>query len=497
MQPAVPNAPETPTLIGPGTRLGRYEVITHLASGGMANVYLGRAIGAAGFARLVAIKCLHPHIAADQQFVTMFLDEARLAARIRHPNVVPTLDLEQSAEGLYLVMEYVEGDSLLGLLRSTVKANRPIPAGVAIRIMLDALAGLHAAHELTDDHGHPLQLVHRDVSPHNIMVGTDGITRLTDFGIARAEERVSHTRDGQLKGKLSYMAPEQTTSDPVDRRVDIFTAGIVLWECLASKRLFRGSTDAEVLRNLVDHPIPRLREVSPGYPQALDDVVARALRRPVDERFDTAAEFAEALEEAAEPLGIAQPKAVAAYVRELFAPQVDEVQRRVRSWMEAPRMTPVPHPGRTSTEDSSVRARSGTPAGVVGAPRFPSSPDTGTTSTRRPIVIAIAAAALVLIGASVATGTLLFAASRAAAQPSANSTTTAPPLDRPTVIDTSSSSSAATAALTPSASASASVATTKPLPHVGPFVPKVLPTATTKASGTVAPTGSAFNPESM
>ncbi len=490
MQPAVPNAPETPSLIGPGTRLGRYEVIAHLASGGMANVYLGRAIGAAGFTRLVAIKCLHPHIAADQQFVSMFLDEARLAARIRHPNVVATLDLERSAEGLYLVMEYVEGDSLLGILRSTVKAGRPIPAGIAIRIMLDALAGLHAAHELTDDQGVPLQLVHRDVSPHNIMVGTDGVTRLTDFGIARAEERVSHTRDGQLKGKLSYMAPEQTTSDPVDRRVDIFTAGIVLWECLASKRLFRGTTDAEVLRSLLEHPIPRLREVSPAFPQALDDVVARALRRPVDERFDTAAEFAEALEEAAEPLGIASPKVVGAYLREIVAPQVEEVQRRIRAWSEAPRaMPPAPAPGKVSPEDSSVRARSGTP--VVVPQRFPSSPDTGTTSTRRPVLIAIAAAALVLIGASVATATLLFANSRA----SSAAASATPTVDHPTAtatVEAPTATASATASATPSASATATH-TAKTTPH---FVPTARPTATAKASGT-APVGSAFNPEGM
>jgi serine/threonine-protein kinase len=461
--------------------------MAHLASGGMANVYLGRAIGAAGFARLVAIKCLHPHIAADQQFVTMFLDEARLAARIRHPNVVATLDLERSAEGLYLVMEYVEGDSLLGLLRNTVKANRPIPAGVAIRIMLDALAGLHAAHELTDDHGIPLQLVHRDVSPHNIMVGTDGVTRLTDFGIARAEERVSHTRDGQLKGKLSYMAPEQTTSDPVDRRVDIFTAGIVLWECLASKRLFRGNTDAEVLRSLVEHPIPRLRDVAPAYPQALDDVVARALRRPVDERFDTAAEFAEALEEAAEPLGIASPKAVGAYVRELVGAQIEDVQRKVRAFAES-RPVSAPPPAQTSSDDSSVRARSGTPVGVA---RYPSSPDTGTTSTRRPILIAIAAAALVLIGASVATGTLLFAASRATPPPPPPVAAATQRTETPTPTATEApTSTSAVASATPSATP-----TTKPTFHGTWPAATTRPTATGKSSA--APVGSAFNPESM
>ncbi len=315
----------------PGTRLGRYEIITNLASGGMATVFLGRALGAAGFNRLVAIKLLHPHIAADDQFITMFIDEARLAARIRHPNVVPTLDLQYGPDGHYLVMEFVEGESLLGLLRQTVKNNKPMPSGIAIRIALDALAGLHAAHELTGDSGEPLNLVHRDVSPHNILVGVDGISRIVDFGVARAEERIGTTRDGQVKGKLAYMAPEQTNSEPVDRRVDVFTAGIVLWEALTAKRLFRGQSDAEVVRSLIEKPIPHLREVSPAFSQALDNVVARALNRVPSERFDTALEFAEALEEAAEPLGIATPKQVGAYVRESAGEVIESVMRRVRA----------------------------------------------------------------------------------------------------------------------------------------------------------------------
>ena len=489
VQTTAPRAADPVSLIGPGTRLGRYEIITHLASGGMATVYLGRVIGVAGFQRLVAIKSLHPHIAADQQFVTMFLDEARLAARIRHPNVVPTLDLERGAEGLYLVMEYVEGDSLLGLLRATVKHNKPIPAGIVLRIMLDVLHGLEAAHEQTGDHGEALNLVHRDVSPHNIMVGVDGVTRLTDFGIARAEERIGNTRDGQLKGKLSYMAPEQTTSEPVDRRVDIFTAGIVLWECLASKRLFRGTTDAEVLRNLLDSPIPRLREVSPGYPQALDDVVARALRRNPDERFDTAAEFAEALEEAVEGLGIASPKAVGAYVRAFVGETVEDVQGRVRAWMENPRSSLVPPAPVLATDDSKVRA---IPA------RYPSSPDTGTTHTRRPVLIAVAAAGLVLIGASVATGTLLLAAH--------NNPGPSPPVPTgiaPVVTPTHSS-----AAATPTGSSILDLpltTATAPVhvggPRVGPKPPPVPPPPHGTATATVgvppAPTSSTFNPESM
>jgi serine/threonine-protein kinase len=328
--------------VPPGTRLGRYEIIATIASGGMATVYLGRALGAAGFQRLVAIKCLHPHVAADEQFVTMFMDEARLAARIRHPNVVPTLDLENGPDGLFLVMEYVEGDGLLGLLRAAARSGEPMPPTIAVRIALDVLHGLHAAHELTGDRGEPLRIVHRDVSPHNVLVGTDGITRITDFGIARAEERITHTREGQIKGKLSYMAPEQTSGEPVDRRADIWSAGVVLWECLAARRLFRGESDAEVLRNLLEAPIPALTDLRPDFPPALDTVLAKALARKPEDRFATAAEFAEALEEAGALLGVASTRAVSSYIRRLAGAKVGALHEQVRAWTGDPARTSAP-----------------------------------------------------------------------------------------------------------------------------------------------------------
>ncbi len=490
----------------PGTRLGRYEIITHLAAGGMATVFLGRALGAAGFHRLVAIKLLHPHVAADQQFTTMFLDEARLAARIHHPNVVPTLDLQHGSEGPYLVMEFVEGESLLGLLRQTVKVNKPMPAGIAIRIVLDALAGLHAAHELKGDIGESLNLVHRDVSPHNILVGVDGVARIVDFGIARAEERIGTTRDGQVKGKLAYMAPEQTTSEPVDRRVDVFTAGIVLWECLTGRRLFRGQTDAEVLRNLLEKPIPKLREVSPGHPQALEDVVARALNRDRDARFDTAAEFAEELEKASEGLGIASSKQVAAYVKDVAGELIESVMRRVRAFQEGAKMTPTSalQKGLVLSEnaDSSVRATS---APVIMANGSSAKDILGAqevTRSRRPLVIGAAAMVLVLVGAIVATITLLVASQgskadrQTAATPpkattTAQSTTEAPPMDSSPTISVMD---------LPRANE----------PHARPLLPRrptSPPSATVTATASVtataiattkpAPTSTAFNPESM
>ncbi|MFO0661015.1 MAG: serine/threonine-protein kinase [Polyangiaceae bacterium] len=192
-----------------GARLDRYELVGELASGGMATVFLARLPGVAGFQRFVAIKRLHPHLSNEQEFVEMFLDEARLAARIHHPHVVPILEIGTSEAGYYVVMEYIEGDSLSRLISRTASSGEALPPSIALRIVGDALAGLHAAHELRDEFDQPVNLVHRDVSPQNILVGVDGSARITDFGVARASSRLSATRSGQLKGKLAYMAPEQ------------------------------------------------------------------------------------------------------------------------------------------------------------------------------------------------------------------------------------------------------------------------------------------------
>ncbi|PKN31616.1 MAG: serine/threonine protein kinase, partial [Deltaproteobacteria bacterium HGW-Deltaproteobacteria-20] len=236
---------------GSPVMLDRYELIAELASGGMAKVYLARLGGLAGFQRLFAIKHLHPYLHSDNQFVQMFLDEARLAAGIHHPNVVPILEVGASDAGYYLVMEYVEGDTLASLLARASSVSHPaMPFGISIRIMLDTLEGLEAAHGLTDDYGKRLGLVHRDVSPQNILVGLDGTARITDFGVARAASRLHATKVGQLKGKLAYMAPEQARGGEVDARTDVFAAGIVLWEALTMRRLFRGDNEAATLNRV-------------------------------------------------------------------------------------------------------------------------------------------------------------------------------------------------------------------------------------------------------
>jgi eukaryotic-like serine/threonine-protein kinase len=315
-----------------GRRLGRYEVLARLASGGMAGVYVARALGVAGFERLFAVKVLHPHLAHEQEFITMFLDEARLAARIRHPNVVPTIDISDTQDaGYYLVMDYIEGDHLGALLHHASKLGSKLPTPIALRIIVDALDGLHAAHDLIDEQGRRVNLVHRDVSPHNIMVGTDGIARITDFGVAKAEVRLSTTREGQFKGKLAYMAPEHASTGDADQRSDLFSLAIILWECLTGRRLFRAENQAATLNKICIEPIPLPSSVDPAL-EPFDQVLALGLARDPAERYQTAEEFAEAIEEHAGPLGgLANQRAVAKLVREYAAEKIVRDRELIRS----------------------------------------------------------------------------------------------------------------------------------------------------------------------
>jgi serine/threonine-protein kinase len=318
-----------------GVKLDRFELVAELATGGMATVYLARVSGAGGFQRFVAIKRLHPHLAREPEFVEMFLDEARLAARIHHPNVVSILEIGATEQGYYIVMEYVEGDTLGRLLSRSEQSGQRLPVKVGLRIVIDMLAGLDAAHELRDDDGNSLSFVHRDVSPQNVLVGVDGSARLSDFGVARATSRLSTTRAGQLKGKVAYMAPEQARAErDIDRRADIFAAGIVLWEVLAARRLFDGDGEARTLNQVLTAPIPPVRDAWPDVEPALEAVVGKALERDRAHRFATAAEFADALEGAARSAGaIGASKDVAAYVQAMLGPEISEQREAVRAWV--------------------------------------------------------------------------------------------------------------------------------------------------------------------
>ena len=312
----------TPAAAQPSV-LGPYEILTRIAAGGMSVVYLARRRGPAGFKRLVAVKICRPELRDDPDFVRMFLTEARLAAAIHHPNVVPILEVEQGDE-LYLVMEYVEGASLQALL-----GGSRFPVSVAVRVVVDALRGLHAAHELRDDGDRLLDVVHRDVSPHNVLVGVDGAARITDFGVARAIAHGATTATGVLKGKIGYMAPEQLRAEPADRRADVFAAGVVLWEALTGQRLFRGQTPTETMSLVLSGPVHPPSMLADDVPRELDEVVLRALARDTGTRFPTTAAFADALERSG--VGLASPDQVRERVLSVAGPEIERLRQAARA----------------------------------------------------------------------------------------------------------------------------------------------------------------------
>jgi serine/threonine-protein kinase len=280
----------------------RYAIYAPLAAGGMATVHLARLHGPAGFSRIVAAKRLHRHLASDQDFSGMLIDEARLAARIRHPNVVSTLDVIAEREELIVVMEYVHGESAAKLARQVHAKKQLVDRRIVGSILIEALHGLHAAHEATDERGRPLGIVHRDVSPHNLLLGVDGITRIADFGIAKAAGRLQVTRDQAIKGKIAYMAPEQIQHGEVTRATDVFAASIVLWELLTGRSLFVGESDGQTVYNVLQSKIPAPSEIVPDVSSALDAVVLRGLSRDPRERYRTAREMALDLERCTEPI---------------------------------------------------------------------------------------------------------------------------------------------------------------------------------------------------
>lgn len=308
-----------------GRVVGRYVLFDELASGGMATVHLGRLVGAGGFSRTVAIKRLHPHFAKDPDFRAMILDEARIVSRIQHTHVIPTLDVVAEGEDILLVMEYVHGEPAARLMRAARSTGRRLPVHAVLTIMAQTLYGLHAAHEARDDHGKPLNVVHRDVSPQNILVGVDGVTRVLDFGVAKAAGRIQSTRDGSLKGKLPYMPPEQIRGEPVDRRTDVYAAAVVLWEMLVGRMLFRGENDAAILHSILHAPVPSPGSEVPIVSGALDHIVMRGLARDPAQRYATALEMAEALQR----VGSATAGEISALVHQYGAAALEARGRRV------------------------------------------------------------------------------------------------------------------------------------------------------------------------
>ena len=306
--------------------IGRYALHAEIAAGGMAAIHIGRLLGPVGFARTVAIKRLHPPLAKDPEFVAMFLDEARLAARIRHPNVVSTLDIVATEGELFVVMEYVQGESFARLMRQARTLKEPIPQPIVAAIMVGVLHGLHAAHEAHDEQGQPLRIVHRDVSPHNVLIGVDGAAHLIDFGIAKARGRMQVTRDGQIKGKLSYMPPEQLLGQGIDHRADVFAASIVFWEALTGRRLFEGIDDGDIYARVLHGEVEPPSAHVDGLGSGVDSIVLRGLARDRTARYPTAREMALAIE-AVMPL--ATPSRVGAWVESLAGESIAERMEQI------------------------------------------------------------------------------------------------------------------------------------------------------------------------
>ncbi len=404
-------AGETPSSRGgsepPLRSIGRYEIVRRIASGGMATVFRARVRGVDGFSRAVAIKLCHPHLREDPAFVAMFLDEARIASSIHHANVVATLDLGRE-DSLYIVMEYVDGGRLSDLLRPKGAPMQRIAAPIALRIMLDALAGLEAAHEALDERGQPLLIVHRDVSPQNILVGRDGVTRVADFGIAKAAARASVTATGQVKGKLAYMAPEQLRGAPIDRRIDVFAAAIVLWEMLTGRRLFAADSEAEVTGRVLNAQIEPPSAHAPDIPPALDAALLRALSRTVEDRTASARAFADELEQCG--VTIASSRAVAALVAERLAVEtaVDDGPELASSGRQTAVATDAPRG--LADEPNETRAER---------------PTRSSGSKTAPVLVAIGA--LSMIAALGATALRVRASTRALGSPSPDASASATP----------------------------------------------------------------------
>lgn len=276
--------------------IGRYRVVDEIGIGGMASVHLARVDGPGGFQKWVAIKRIHPHLVEDDQFVDMFLDEARIAAGINHANVAQVFDLGKDESTYWIAMEYLHGEPLRELMRRLDERTQYIPFGLAAKIVADAAEGLHGAHELRGRNGQLLNLVHRDVTPHNLFVTYDGYTKVVDFGIAKVIDRLASTRAGTLKGKLAYMSPEQVRGQDVDRRTDIFALGVVLWELTTNKRLFRMDTDLDTLEKVQACIVPLPSQIVQGYPRDLEEVVMRALAQRPEDRYQSARDFSRALQ---------------------------------------------------------------------------------------------------------------------------------------------------------------------------------------------------------
>jgi eukaryotic-like serine/threonine-protein kinase len=316
----------------PGTYfIGRYRVVDDIGVGGMATVHLGRMDGAGGFQKWVAIKRIHPHLVENEQIIKMFLDEARIAASISHPNVAQVFDLGSHEDTHWIAMEYLHGEPLREVLRHVMEVGPALEAPLAARIIADAAEGLHSAHELRGKDGQPLNLVHRDVTPHNLFLTYDGVVKVVDFGIAKVAGRLSTTQAGTLKGKIAYMAPEQIRGKDIDRRTDIFALGVVLWELTTGRRLFRMDTDLETVERVQACVVPPPSSMSYDYPVELESIVMRALQKRPEDRYQTARDFSRALQQYLMQAGqFVGPEEISVYVEDLFGERIKQREAHLK-----------------------------------------------------------------------------------------------------------------------------------------------------------------------
>jgi serine/threonine protein kinase len=362
---------------------GRYQLLQKLATGGMAEIYLARQQGPEGFAKLLVIKRILPHLAGNDEFVKMFLDEARIAARLNHANVVQIFDLGAIDEHFFIAMEYLHGEDARRVWKQADKQHQPLPVPLACRIVMDACAGLDYAHKKLSDTGTPLNIVHRDVSPQNIIVTFEGGVKVVDFGIAKAADQSSVTRSGVVKGKYSYMSPEQAAGKRVDARTDQFALGIVLYELVSGERLFKRNTDIETLKAVERCQVPPPSQVSRAVPESLDPIIMRALERDLDQRYPDCRAFQLALEswllENRLPSSSSQ---LAGFLGGIYAERLDQEKRLGHPLWDDDSGSggkPHEHPGvptpprtRTPSHQTAVAKKVSSPA-MKSLPRIPSS----------------------------------------------------------------------------------------------------------------------------
>ncbi|MCA9649786.1 MAG: protein kinase [Myxococcales bacterium] len=382
-----------------GKTVGRYELIHRLGHGGMAAVFLGRATRLRGFEKLAAVKVIHPHLAAEPEFVEMFLDEARIAARLHHPHVVEIHDLGDDDGVYYMVMEYVEGETLASMLRQLRKSGEHLPLSAVLQVVADACEGLAAAHELTHPDGRPMHLVHRDVSPHNLLVSMDGRVKVVDFGIAKATGRRSSTRTGQLRGKLAYMSPEQAGGGTIDHRTDLFALGAVLWELLTNERLFMAETESETIARVTACEVPDIESRRDDLPGGVVELVSRALARDPEQRFESAQEMLRETRAQLRALeGEAEPRDdLAAVMERLFSARIGYIRAAVRRASESgtrasPAANDPVNPFDATKASSRPNAGAGSGSGPVARPSTSSLPAVAVATGTQTLTTSLAGA---------------------------------------------------------------------------------------------------------